>query len=659
MVGVAMVAPAISPKRQEVLVENVHDRSPTRVADFEEAAERHQGDENHQMEKLVLGPLSEKPEIPTLKPTVQRETLPPLLEAPSGSSSEATGDTSEQRDEFPVEDDLYSPISPPPTPRDKQRERQPAVKTSRDEFMTLKHIAANLASRGKESEALKTYTRALRLMRNDLSKIKRNMKNALESTIASMQTQLCQAWVEVASEIAEIRTTMAILSERTGDYESAIKSCEEARIVYQSYANLKRKVMMDNKNDNDNQLEQMEHMLERLALAKASYSDRKLLHQEAVHVKTRISSEVDPDVKEELYDELFNLLATVLELEQDSLGKIHPQVADTIAMIAQVHADRDELEDALETMHSSVSIMRKALGPLHPRTAMALRDLARFYESKDSDTAIQVYEAAIETFRASPDHHAMVGSTLNNVAVLYIKGENLDDAVEKLSDALAAYESGVERGNALNPEVAQVWKNLGECYALRNEWESALFAYTSALGVQEDARRCHDALDSTSVDVSLDGPISFEGADDSSYADTMLRLAKATASLGRYDEAVETYEEALHIFRLMLHKSTIEADGHPSTDMVEAQDRIAHTLYCIAEIQEKNVQYDEAIALYTEAFDLRLRSDAVRADRRANMIHCAMCLAGIGSVHMQQLEFTDACLVLKESLHFLEAHGKK
>ena len=698
-----MVMPAISPKREEVLVENVHDQSPTRVADFEAAAHQ-QADwsENHQMEKLVLGPLSasssnKKPEMPSLRLTVQTESLPPLfeapsgssseatedtgtsekrdelpvdddlqteslpplLEAPSGSSSEATEDTSEERDEFPVDDDLYSPISPPPTPRDKHHEKQSAVKTSRDEFMKLKNIAANLASRGKECEALKAYTRALRLMRNDLSKIKKNMKNALESTIASMQTQLCLAWVQVASEIAEIRTNMAILSERTGDYESAIKSCEEARTVYQSYANLKKKVMTDNKNDNDDQLEQMEHMLERLALAKASYSDRKLLHQEVAHVKSCISSEVDPDVKEELYDELFNVLATVLELEQSVLGRIHPQIADTIAMIAKVHADREETEDALETMHSSVSIMRMALGPLHPRTAMTLRDLARLYESKDSDMAIQVYEAAIETFRASSDHHAMVGSTLNNVAVIYIQRENLDDAVEKLSDALAAYESGVERGNAINPEVAQVWKNLGECYTLRNEWESALFAYTSALGVQQDARRCHDVLDSTSVDVSLDGPISFEGADDSSYADTMLRLAKATASLGQYDEAVQTYEEALHIYRLMLHKAIMEADGHPSTDMVEAQDRVAHTLYCIAETQEKNVQYDEAIALYTEAFDLRLRSDAVRADRRANMIHCAMCLAGIGSVHMHQLEYTDACLVLKESLHFLEAHGKK
>lgn len=659
MVGVAMVAPAISPKRTETLaVENtIGDRSPTRVADFELEASREQN--KPRVEELILGPLSslDTYETPSLH-LGKVEALPTLVETASVSSSE-NGDDAEERDESSdyADIDLYYPISPTTQDsREKHREKQSPVKTSRDEFMQLKRDAANLAARGREAEALKAYTSALRLMRSDLSKIKKSMKNALESTIASMQTQLYQAWVQVASEIAEIRTTMAILSERQGDYETAIKSCEEARIVYQSYANLKTKVKIGSE-DEDDKLEQTEHMLEKLALAKASYSDRKLLHQEAAHVKSCICSEVDPDVKEDLYEELFEVLATVLEMEEDSLGKIHPQVADTIAMIAQVHADKGETAEALETMHSSVSIMRMSLGQLHPRTAIALRDLARLYEPEDSDRAIQVYEAAIETFRGSGNHHAMVGSALNNVAVIYIKREDLDEAVQKLSDALAAYESGAERGNAINPEIAQVWKNLGECYSLRDEWESALFAYTSALGVQQDTRRCHDILDSTSVDITLDGPVTFEGADDATYADTLLRLANATAALGQYDEAVQTYEEALHIYRLMLHTASVEAGGHPSTDMVEAQDRVAHTLYCIAETQEKNVQYDEAVALYTEAFDLRLRSDAVRADRRANMVHCAMCLAGIGSVHMHQLEYTDACLVLKESLHFLEAHG--
>lgn len=631
------------------------ERSPTRVADFELHEARKTG---APVDDIMLEPLSTRSSnvshVPQLHLNFKNTSLPPLIETSSVSSE------NEERDDFPDdESDLFTPISPPPTPREKPREKPPPVKTSRDEFMKLKSIAASMASRGQESDALKTYTKALRLMRNDLSKIKKSMKNALESTIASMQNQLCHAWVQVASEIAQIRTTMAILSERLGDYDTAIKSCEEARIVYQSYANLKTKVHIEKKDDDDDQLEKMEHMLERLALAKASYSDRKLLHQEAARVRRFICNEVDPDVKEELYDELFSVLAEVLEMEQDSLGKVHPQVADTIAMIAQVHSDRGETVEAIETMHSSVSIMRMALGPLHPRTASTLRDLARLYESEDSDKAIQVYEAAIEAFRGCGHHHAMVGTTLNNVAVIYIKRGEVDEAVQTLSDALAAYESGVDRGNAINPEVAQVWKNLGECYSLRDEWESALFAYTSALGVQQDARRCHDVLDSTSVDVSLDGSIAFNDADDSSYADTMLRLAKATAALGQYDEAVQSYEEALHIYRLMLHKATVEAEGHPSTDVVEAQDRVAHTLYCIAETQEKNVQYDEAVALYTEAFDLRLRSDAVREDRRANMVHCAMCLAGIGSVHMLQLEYTDACLVLKESLHFLEAHGKK
>ena len=430
--GVATVAPAISIKQDDKATENMNERSPKRVSDFEDANKR-----RAPVEALMLGPLSSPLRHGTPSLCIKNASLPTLVEASSVSSSE----NGEERDECPDDkSDLYIPICPPEGPREKQRDKPAPVKTTKDEFMKLKAIAANLASRGREAEALKTYTRALRLMRSDLAKIKRSLKNALETTIASMQTQLYQAWVQVASEIAEIRTTMAILSERQGDYETAIKSCEEARIVYQSYANLKTKVKIE-KDDGDDLLEQMEHMLERLALAKASYSDRRLLHQEAAHVKSCLASEVDPDVKDKLYDELFDVLATVLEMEQESLGKIHPQVADTIAMIAQVHADKGETAEALETMQSSVSIMRLALGPLHPRTATALRDLARMYEQKDPDMAIQVYEAAIETFHGSGygNYHAMVGSTLNNIAVIYIRRGDLDGAVEKLSDALAAY----------------------------------------------------------------------------------------------------------------------------------------------------------------------------------------------------------------------------
>lgn len=660
-----MVAATTSPKRGQTIPLQKSE-SPTRVAEFDGLHDTEK--ENSASDQVSAAAPQNASEVTWS--SIKLIYLPTLEETESVSSSE-TGITPRERsedarNEYPDEIEMAGDADSDEDAResDRENEKSATVKTSREEFLALKEIASNLASKGREKQALKAYNRALRLMQNDLSKIKRSLKHAHESTIASLQSQLFQAWVQVASEIASMRTTMAILCERLGDYENAIKSCEEARIVYQCYINLKRKVKTGDEDDGTEKLAQVEHMLERLSMARESYDDRKKLHHEAVKVKHRLSITTDPDAKEQLNADLFCVLHAILHREQESLGEMHPQVADTIIRIAQLHADMRETEEAIRKMYTAVGTMNLVLGPNHPRTASALRDLAKMYELRDQDPAdskraIHLYEATIEAFRGGyGNNHAAIGSLLNNIAVLHIRNGDFDEAVKQLSDALTAYEQGMEHEHAINSEVAQVWKNLGECYSLRQEWESALFAYTSALGVQQDARRFHHILGSKAEDSGINFSVALDGADDASLADTLLRLGNAIAALGQYDEAVETYEEALHIYRLMLHDATALGSGHDTREIVAAQERLAHTLFCIAEVQEKNVKYDEAVELYTESFDFRLQSDAVRGNNRANMVHCAMCLAGIGSVHMRKYEFTDAFLVFKESLDFLEAHGK-
>jgi tetratricopeptide (TPR) repeat protein len=277
----------------------------------------------------------------------------------------------------------------------------------------------------------------------------------------------------------------------------------------------------------------------------------------------------------------------------------------------------------------------------------------------DLEQAVAFYKSALVGFRESMgNQHALVGGTLNNLAVLYIRRKEYDQALEMLSDALISYESAIGSGSSINPDVAQVWKNMGECYSLRGEWESALFAYSSALGVQQDARRCAETAGSKAGKPSRSAALALSGIDNVSIADTLSRLAKATAALGHYDDAIDSYEESLQFYRLALDIATKRSNGKPTQEMVNMQDRVAHTLYLIAETREKNGDFDKAIALYSEALELRLTSDAQREDQRMNMVHCAMNLAGIGSVHIRKSEFADACKVLKESIKFLEAHGE-
>lgn len=81
-------------------------------------------------------------------------------------------------------------------------------------------------------------------------------------------------------------------------------------------------------------------------------------------------------------------------------------MADTITLIAGAHSDWHETDEAIGMMHSSVQIMRMALGPYLPQTAAAIRELGGLYEIRkedpsDLDRAIHLYEEAIEAFRCN------------------------------------------------------------------------------------------------------------------------------------------------------------------------------------------------------------------------------------------------------------------
>jgi tetratricopeptide (TPR) repeat protein len=272
--------------------------------------------------------------------------------------------------------------------------------------------------------------------------------------------------------------------------------------------------------------------------------------------------------------------------------------------------------------------------------------------------AVRYYNEAIDGFKAAYGHnHALVGETSNNVAVIHIKCGEYVAAVKKLSDAFIAYQTVADEESSNNPAAAQVWRNLGECYTRQREWENAHFAYTNALEVHRDARRSIDA------DTKGGSPSSREkntkavpkGSDDATLADTLLKLGKATKETGRHDDSYRIYKEGLRIFRRQYQE---DKKLHNTKALAKSQDRLAHTMYCIAEVQEIRGNYDDAMKLYTESLNLRLNSDANRSVQRVNMVHCAMALAGIGSVHMKKGENGDACDVFTASLGYLSEHGK-
>ncbi len=333
---------------------------------------------------------------------------------------------------------------------------------------------------------------------------------------------------------------------------------------------------------------------------------------------------------DDLYEQLFDTLFRVLELEMDNLGDSHPQVADTLAILSDVYAERKDWDTAIDKMHRAVSIVQLALGECHPGTAEKLRRLAGFYQKRqkydtDVDVAIEFYNDAVAAYKeACGGHSRLVGSTLNDLAVLHIHRQEYDEAVALLSDALVEFDSITSNGNGIHSDTAQIWRNLGECYARRQEWESAALAYKNALEVQRNARRCYETLiqehsqkmqkSNNPEDANvLVRPLL---ADDDSIADTLNRLAKVYSAMGKYNKACVVLNDALYLYQVGYHvakgtrtESKVEKN---TTLLCKNQDQIAHTLYCIAEVQEKRGLHENAINVYSEALQLRLFSDAQR-----------------------------------------------
>jgi tetratricopeptide (TPR) repeat protein len=510
----------------------------------------------------------------------------------------------------------------------------------------LKTRAKKLAARGKEEEAIQFYNRAQRLMKMDLSVI-------IKKILSNEENQSLGEWLLVAGSIADVRTSIAVLYERLGSYSKAIEACEEAREMYEMAPDQITEGN-DFTSDIENGIKQMTEMVVRLNNARNSFEDRKNLHEEAIQIRRQIALTRDPKTKDDLGRKAFVVLYGALDMEKESLGENHPQVADSHQAISNLHKERNELTDAIKHSNKALSILKLCLGPYHPRSAIAFRDLAGLYEKRQSnngdiDMAIGLYSQATSSFQECyGPKSALVGASLNNEAVMHILQSNFDLAVEKLSDALVAYEtSKMNKDKIINTDSAQVWKNLGECHSRRGDYESSHFAYNNALSIQKDAR-----FQAEKIGAGINS-----GCDDASIADTLLRLGNATKQTMRYEDAHRIYKEALLIYRMHYTSAHRASNGKICERLADAQDRLAHTLYCIAEVQEIRGYYEEADGLYSEALQLRLHSDAQREENRVNSAHVAMALAGSASCHMKRSQIDDAIAGYKESIKYLGKHG--
>ena len=160
-------------------------------------------------------------------------------------------------------------------------------------------VASRFAFTGREEEALKTYKESLQLTKHEVARIQRQLQSAKEKPKylrATINIVIHEEWTKVAKAISDIRTMMAIIFERVGDYENAIFSCYEAKEVYERQAQYDEQHYTGLSQAKENAV-RMQQMALKMQEAKCTFPDRKLLHEIAAEIHRKIKMTDDSALK--------------------------------------------------------------------------------------------------------------------------------------------------------------------------------------------------------------------------------------------------------------------------------------------------------------------------------------------------------------------------
>jgi hypothetical protein len=119
---------------------------------------------------------------------------------------------------------------------------------------------------------------------------------------------------KVASEMADIINNIGVVHELNGDYHLAMNSFRDALDVY-------RRMCHRYENSGDADVDRTVTNIMHMGIAMRSRDKREELHLEAEDLAAMIDASDDPDERMELRIERLNILMSVVDVENESLGR--------------------------------------------------------------------------------------------------------------------------------------------------------------------------------------------------------------------------------------------------------------------------------------------------------------------------------------------------
>ena len=310
------------------------------------------------------------------------------------------------------------------------------------------------------------------------------------------------------------------------------------------------------------------------------------------------------------YDKALEFHKQALAIREDVLGKNHPDTATTYNNMAVVYKDQGKYQASLEYFGKALVIREEVLGRDHPDTATTYNNMASIYANQGNyGKALEYFEKALVIHEeVLGKDHPGTATTYNNIALVYADQGNYDKALIYYRKALSIRENVLGKDH---PDTATAYNNIAGVYYKQGNYDKALVYYRKALGIRENTL----------------------GKDHPDTATSYNNIANVYQDQGNIDKALEYYAKALVIREKILGKN------HPST---------AATYNNMADVYRDCGNYDKALEYFSKT--LRIRENVLGKDHPDT----ATTYNNIATVYHKKRNYNKALAFYEKALTILE-----
>lgn len=350
------------------------------------------------------------------------------------------------------------------------------------------------------------------------------------------------------------------------------------------------------------------------------------------------------------FEERKNILETIENLQNDSRCNRAIDQKNLNSHFSKLN-DKRSAGIALEYVKDSILVFKlfeRSL-PAETHRDHSLMGLAYRLEGRLEDALLH-YKTAASMLHGTDTDSLCLALILNDIGVIRMMREEIDVAVQVLSQAVDAYRNVPPKkakpcSMRVSLGLTQTLKNLGHCYVKLHQYKDAKGAYQSALEFQLSARRMQTTVTMSPVEESR--LLKWVGVDE--IHDTFRRLGRMNSFIGLYQDCLATFTNAIVDY----HHHVVEED--PNYMPKHGPIALVKTLLSTAEACSDFGQYARALGIYSQIQNIatRFERENPTPTLRCQVFRPMSCF-GLASVHVRRLAYEDAHKLYKRALNFLD-----